>query len=47
MRKIALDSMDSSCKDENAGKTALSSRDLASFEHQAETFAEFTQKVII
>jgi hypothetical protein len=45
MRKIAIENSDESYTDDNAGLMAASSETLE-FEHEAETFDEYTQKVV-
>ncbi len=46
MRKIAIENSEESYTDDNAGLMATSSDTLA-FEHDAKTFDEYTQKVVL
>jgi hypothetical protein len=46
MRKIEIENADTSYTDDNAGIMAASASETFAFEHEAETFDEYTQKVI-
>jgi hypothetical protein len=47
MRKIAIDNPDEAYTEDNAGLMAASSSGTFPFERDAETFDEYTQKVVI
>jgi hypothetical protein len=47
MRKIAIENPDEAYTEDNAGLMAASSSDTFAIEHEAATFDEYTQKVVI
>ncbi len=47
MRKIAIENSDEHYTDDNAGLMAASSSETLPFEREAETFDDYTQKVVI
>jgi hypothetical protein len=46
MRKISIENPDEPYTDDNAGLMAASQSETFAFEHEAETFDEYTQKVV-